>query len=192
MGGKTSFQLLVPKKLFGGSLQMILPSNFTNASKFRQIPDHQEVYVSQDSDASIIVEILDSMSEENDASHPLDGHFQVLAEDNSATSSLILQRNFDLNIVLGVQLVPKFGKKTDLVLILLSVRSIQAPYNADIVTSMNINLSSCAFLPATASFDLQTLASDASFKLVSEDALRVFSQICQSVEILDYSLFQIE
>ena len=35
------------------------PESLSDASRFRQIPDHQEVLVGLDSDASLIIELLD-------------------------------------------------------------------------------------------------------------------------------------
>ncbi|KGG50833.1 hypothetical protein DI09_53p50 [Mitosporidium daphniae] len=193
---------LMPKKLFGGALQVALPSGFIDASQFRQIPDHQEVYLSQDSETSIIVELLDPLVEQKNAMHVLDSHFQILAEDNSCSFSLILQKDLELNILLGVQAVPKFGKKTDFILVLLSVRSLEAPYNTDIVTSMNVNILSDPLFSTTlpssigalaelnSNSALQSLTAQTPFKRISENAFSTFSRICQSIEVLDYSLFQ--
>jgi hypothetical protein len=45
--------------LFGGAISADIPSSFIDASDFRPIPSHQEVYVSKDSSDSIIVEIVE-------------------------------------------------------------------------------------------------------------------------------------
>jgi Ran-interacting Mog1 protein len=46
--------------LYGGAMCLALPSSdFIDASKLRQIPDHQEVWVSQsDPECSFVIELL--------------------------------------------------------------------------------------------------------------------------------------
>lgn len=48
--------------LFGGTISINLPDNFQDVSKFRQVPDNQEVFVYKQSDASIIIELLETPS----------------------------------------------------------------------------------------------------------------------------------
>ena len=46
-------------KLYGGSISLSIPPEFEDASRIRQIPDHQEVWLSkEDPDCSLIVELL--------------------------------------------------------------------------------------------------------------------------------------
>ena len=49
-------------ELFGGALSIKIPNDFNDVSGFRQVPDHQEVFVSRDSDDTLIVEILETPS----------------------------------------------------------------------------------------------------------------------------------
>ncbi|KAK9447825.1 uncharacterized protein V1518DRAFT_420529 [Limtongia smithiae] len=55
----------VNKGLFGGAITIDLPDGFLDASTFRQVPDNQEVFVSQDSsetnDTSIIIELVERL-----------------------------------------------------------------------------------------------------------------------------------
>jgi hypothetical protein len=50
--------------LFGGAITAHFPSNFEDASQYREVPDSQEVYVSRtyDTDISIIVDICERMT----------------------------------------------------------------------------------------------------------------------------------
>ncbi len=48
------------RQLFGGTITIDLPDSFEDVSKFRQVPDNQEVFVSKHSDLSFIVEILET------------------------------------------------------------------------------------------------------------------------------------
>lgn len=45
--------------LFGGAISADIPSSFVDASNIRPIPSHQEVFVSSDSNDSIIIEIVE-------------------------------------------------------------------------------------------------------------------------------------
>jgi hypothetical protein len=54
---------LEERELFGDGIKIKVPKSFKDVSDFRQVPDHQEVFVSGDSDASLIVELLESPSE---------------------------------------------------------------------------------------------------------------------------------
>lgn len=58
----SSSDRLVHVPLYGGAMSVSAPESFSDASRFRQIPDHQEVLVGLDSDASLIVELLDLAS----------------------------------------------------------------------------------------------------------------------------------
>lgn len=50
--------------LFGGAMELHhLPSTFTNIAIFRQVPDHQEVFVDNFSNASLMVELLELKEE---------------------------------------------------------------------------------------------------------------------------------
>ncbi|KAI9349695.1 hypothetical protein BDR26DRAFT_852620, partial [Obelidium mucronatum] len=78
--------------LFGGAISLSIPAAFVDASLFRQVPDHQEVFVSsQDKSQSLIVEILEMTTESDDA---VLFHFNELAVDNDAQlpDNAIVQR----------------------------------------------------------------------------------------------------
>lgn len=57
---------LEERELFGSGIKILVPKDFKDVSDFRQVPDHQEVFVSNDSDATLIVELLESPSEPSD------------------------------------------------------------------------------------------------------------------------------
>ena len=76
------------RELFGGAIVMGVPRRFADVSGIRQVPDTQEVFVCQETDQSVIVEVLE-LSEEADVAHAAQFHFNVLAEDNSSSQSSI-------------------------------------------------------------------------------------------------------
>jgi hypothetical protein len=52
------------RDLFGGAITVSLPKGFIDASDFRQVPDNQEVLVRDDSDVSLIIEVLQLATDE--------------------------------------------------------------------------------------------------------------------------------
>ena len=55
--------ILEERKLFGGGISIKVPKTFKDVSTFRQVPDNQEVFVSPDSDANLIIELLETPSD---------------------------------------------------------------------------------------------------------------------------------
>ncbi|KAJ9479670.1 Nuclear import protein MOG1 [Pseudozyma hubeiensis] len=115
------------RALFGGAISVDLPSGFIDASDFRQVPDNQEVFVRDDSDISLIVEVLQLATDEG-ADENLDKavrfHFSSLAHDNSASSSTVDDTEIPSSqtqppatpppaLLTGTQLVRKFGKASE-------------------------------------------------------------------------------
>lgn len=69
-------------------MKIIFKNIFILFSQFRQIPDHQEVLVNVNDERSLMIEILEFASvEDTDVAK---FHFDVLAKDNDAEESLIL------------------------------------------------------------------------------------------------------
>ncbi|KAL1410817.1 hypothetical protein Q8F55_001760 [Vanrija albida] len=84
---------LAPRPLFGGAIAFPLPTSYQDASDIRQVPDTQEVFLSHESDTSVIVEILQSEVEgaaANDLYAAAKFHFDSIAHDNAALSSEII------------------------------------------------------------------------------------------------------
>lgn len=53
--------------MFGGGITVKVPKDFKDVSQFRQVPDNQEVFVSSTSDETLIVELLETPEEAQDA-----------------------------------------------------------------------------------------------------------------------------
>jgi len=79
---------LVNVDLFGGAIKANYPEGFFDASSIRQIPDTQEVYLSRNSDDSIIIEILERVPA-SDSDGAARFHFEAIADDNDAPSSSV-------------------------------------------------------------------------------------------------------
>lgn len=60
----------------------LFPKDFIDASQFREIPDTQEVYVSQTVDDSLVVDLMEAVEKVGDGA--VDEHLQEIAEMNNA------------------------------------------------------------------------------------------------------------
>eukprot|EP01039_Chlorochromonas_danica_P007765 gene7765-8576_t len=94
------------RNLFGGAITSTLTNEFEDASKLRDVPDHQEVFVDlkKPSDASLIVELLDLDRSVPDA-EAIRFHFEELGRSNEAVSNLILAEG----VPAGEPLLPQLG-----------------------------------------------------------------------------------
>ena len=75
--------------LFGGALTAHFPTNFEDASHFREVPDTQEVYVSKtyDTDISVIIDILQRVDSGTAAVQAV--HWQDVANVNSEDAAAL-------------------------------------------------------------------------------------------------------
>mmetsp|Transcript_40513 Transcript_40513/g.101786 ORF Transcript_40513/g.101786 Transcript_40513/m.101786 type:complete len:197 (+) Transcript_40513:53-643(+) len=78
-------------ELYGGAIVCDLPVSFADASNFRDVPDHQEVWVDTPSDRSFIVEILERKAEVPD-DQAIDFFLSDLAAFNDAREATVLSR----------------------------------------------------------------------------------------------------
>lgn len=75
-------------ELYGGAITTEMGSSFRDVSFFRQVPDHQEVYVDDNTDTNLIIEI-NQMQEVSDA-EACRYFFTDLAEAGNAQSTAVL------------------------------------------------------------------------------------------------------
>eukprot|EP01113_Clastostelium_recurvatum_P049509 TRINITY_DN9183_c0_g1_i2.p1 TRINITY_DN9183_c0_g1~~TRINITY_DN9183_c0_g1_i2.p1 ORF type:complete len:195 (+),score=35.93 TRINITY_DN9183_c0_g1_i2:80-664(+) len=183
------------RPLFGGAMEASIPPRFLDLSDIRQTPDNQEVLVDGDSEQSVIVEIL-SLADEAPADQFASWHFQQLAEDNSATSSQILNtfnltaeqapllfaggRAIQAQIVIGQQTVSKFkehaGNVVSIPLCVIRIPSV----TTDILVSVND--------PVVLHPQSSSVAHGAQVShLGSGEAL--LAKIMQTFKIADWNLF---
>ncbi|KAJ7470542.1 hypothetical protein FB451DRAFT_1254062 [Mycena latifolia] len=135
------------RKLFGGAITAAAPASLVDASDLRQVPDTQEVLLYPDSSVSIIVEILERV-EADDDDPAIRYHFDSLAHDNSAESTVVdavavipntRGDNTPPAITLsGVQFVPKFKLTTpDQVRVLMALFRMKNK-RVDLVVTFNV------------------------------------------------------
>ncbi|KAJ1967543.1 hypothetical protein IWQ62_001792 [Dispira parvispora] len=181
-------------KLYGGKIECEIPKSFENASTYRNIPDHQEVFVEDDTDQSIIVEILEKVNVPDSESAKF--HFEQLAEDNEASSFAILSDDPipDENVpelpsttvchmVTGKQMISKFREKgadkENYVLVYVAVLRLHE-FHVDIVVSMNHPV---IIAPNSSSSRNMTAETD------PKTSLATFKHLLHTFRITDLGLF---
>ncbi|KAJ2005173.1 hypothetical protein GGI04_002120 [Coemansia thaxteri] len=74
------------RDLFGGAMSIDLCDDMVDVSEIRQVPDNQEVFVSTNSDDSVIIEILEGV-DEADGFDALRFHYAQVADLNDDPDS---------------------------------------------------------------------------------------------------------
>ncbi|KAL4766091.1 uncharacterized protein BDW70DRAFT_146975 [Aspergillus foveolatus] len=84
---------LTPQDLYGGAIKAIIPERWIDASSLRQIPDHQELFLSPTSLSNLIFEINERVSEETALSSlqstPNQEALEILGSNTGATPETV-------------------------------------------------------------------------------------------------------
>lgn len=182
------------KKLYGGAITLNLPEGFDNVSSVRDIPDHQEVFVDNFSECSIIVEILDPVNVPRYKNNVAEYYFRDISEFNNSLSTKILYSeplltySSDLQIskCTGMQILDKRYqegvRREELYLYLIVLRIMSK--KADIVISFNCP-SQC-IIPCQSS----SVITDPNFREISRNEVdEAMNEVLRSFSIKDYNLF---
>lgn len=204
------------KPLYGGALASELPATYADVSTFREVPDHQEVFVDNESEASLIVELFDY---EHDFTDDLiiRHYFDDLAQANEATHYVVLQdkiidgssgfvsrvsADFTKIVLIGQQSVSKFRTRPDsvvdevyIVMVLIRLKNV----GTDLLISLNVPFNVAQMEEKFPGFDAALLHS--SMLLESETcdlfqsiykaipAIEVLKRFVNKLEIRDWTLF---
>ncbi|KAI8055162.1 hypothetical protein BDF22DRAFT_654081 [Syncephalis plumigaleata] len=81
--------------LFGGAIHAAIPKQFIDVSEIREVPDNQEVFADNETEESIIVELLELDSSITNADCAScngnnSAHFKQIAEDNESPNTQIV------------------------------------------------------------------------------------------------------
>ncbi|KAI9752683.1 MAG: hypothetical protein M4579_005521 [Chaenotheca gracillima] len=191
--------------LFGGAMTANLPSNFSDVSKIRQIPDHQEVYLDNDGLTSIIFEInervdasvVGSTSDEDAVRYHLDDVIE--AEDDGKREEGI--RIVSLKAETGEKLPPNTPTYTitatqknpptntagvipDFIVVILTVIRL-ASKQTDLLITLNVPHASGMY--DRFAVDLSKDKLDGSLPMPQAERIR--EEILKSFEILEWGLF---
>ncbi|KAH8739583.1 hypothetical protein FG386_001140 [Cryptosporidium ryanae] len=131
--------------LYGGAISVYIPKSFDDLSKIRDVPDYQEVFVDENSECSMIIELLDEATECK--THLAEHYFNDISRCNCSkltkvmtSDSLVeLSNGFSFSKCFGTQLLEKkyndIQEKEELFLYVLAVRI--SSKKTDIVISFN-------------------------------------------------------
>lgn len=136
--------------LYGGAISMEIPSNMVDASLFRQIPDTQEVFVCNDNNTSIIVDLLECVPGKilHDA---LDDHIKEIThlngakfEDTNVIVEETIKNSEKLCSFAGIRIfeqkIAKFGKieNENIVCMAIALIRLNSPASTDVLITINI------------------------------------------------------
>lgn len=191
--------------LWGGACRAVIPPEFIDISKFRAVPDNQEVFAHAESDRSIIFEVLEKESCEDD--HICKHYFDDLAQANGAFSSSDIFYNQPLTAAecpllaaaaaagqsatayasAGFQQVAKFKEgeeSANKVLIYICILRLHS-VSADLAIHMNVPVE----LSQTSSSARWFTSVDETAQGSSGVSFDEFVQIVKSFEVVNWGLF---
>ena len=106
--------------LYGGAMLADMPKSFADASQFREVPDHQEVWVDTSSDRSVIIEILEKKDVPDEEAMEFfladlaafnDAKESKLLSTRSASPEEVPHLNCRVFLALGQQMAAKFQEE---------------------------------------------------------------------------------
>ncbi|QIX00574.1 hypothetical protein AMS68_006091 [Peltaster fructicola] len=179
--------------LFGGSIVADLPSSFADVSDFRQVPDHQEVYLDKDGFTSIVVEILERVEQpdiealkyhlhdlvDTDASQTkiitaAEAHFAKLPPGTSAYTLLAIAPPDE----------KQRGRANEPDFVAIYLTMLRLPeQKTDLLVAVNVPYIAGQYDPATINQEAGQLGS------LGQNALSIRDTILQTLNIKDWSLF---
>ncbi|EGC38065.1 hypothetical protein DICPUDRAFT_29264 [Dictyostelium purpureum] len=182
----------VKRPLYGGAIEISIPERFRDITQFRQVPDHQEVFVDEKSDQSFIVELNEKQSVVDDQAILF--HYENLTEElelPKEKSVVLNQRkltndelpNFPNNpkyILLAQQKVAKFKESAENTVNLYMLLVRLEKQNTDILIILNDTIE---ISPASSSKNAQTQTNQSEVEALFLNSIKSF-------KINDYSLFQ--
>jgi len=142
----------VRRDFFGGAITAELPPEYVDISTVRDVPDNQECFAHQDTDRSLIVEILefeDSYDDEKAAryffmdladangSENNEIELQEAVADKRSMTALRQFRDARMNIVIGTQEVAKFRESAKNVIRVFLCNLRLPGFKSDVLISFN-------------------------------------------------------
>ncbi|XP_033107635.1 ran guanine nucleotide release factor-like [Anneissia japonica] len=176
-------------QLYGGAMAVILPANFLDSSKVRQVPDNQEIFMHPSTDQSIIIELMEYQQVDD----PLAAryHFEDIAGDNDSSSVEIISEEVvplsevtmkqcaSVWLLHGKQMVSKFNEEAKNTLIVYIALFRLPQYTTDILVTFNN--------------PMQISPESSSSKLNNQQdswTMAQFKQVICSLNLIDSSLLK--
>ncbi|CAK3971077.1 ran-interacting mog1 [Lecanosticta acicola] len=81
-------QQFKPASLFGGAIVVDLPATFEDVSEIRQVPDNQEVYLDRAGFSSIVVDILERVTDKPNDIEALKFHLSDIVDEDAGQTKI--------------------------------------------------------------------------------------------------------
>ncbi|KAF5097300.1 hypothetical protein D0Z00_002441 [Geotrichum galactomycetum] len=191
-------------ELYGGAITAAIPAGFVDASMFREIPDTQEVYVSQTVDDSILVDLMEAV-EGSSGEEILNVHLKEIAEINNVANheySRVFSKEVPVTkigrdtvgyMTISIEPARKWGREAQLENI---TENLPAPLLAMVLAVVRLERVSTDLLvtfntPIVSKADYERLLSGGAENLPErvQSGLKSVEQFLNTVEIKDWSLF---
>ena len=174
------------RDLFGGAIQAPIPGEYRDVAQLRQVPDNQEVFVAEDSDDSVIVELLEWVEDEEQGQQktPAQLHFEVIGTHNEAQQSELILWEEEVEcrvteawsgLVCGVQQVAKYTRTASVLVVVGVIRM------ANVATDMVISHSHPLTTQEAVTLSKDTVTQTPSYQIVR--------RVMQHLVVRDWSLF---
>eukprot|EP00931_Biecheleriopsis_adriatica_P039642 TRINITY_DN22658_c0_g1_i1.p1 TRINITY_DN22658_c0_g1~~TRINITY_DN22658_c0_g1_i1.p1 ORF type:complete len:213 (+),score=49.92 TRINITY_DN22658_c0_g1_i1:79-639(+) len=175
-------------ELYGGAISCDLPRSFSDASNFREVPDHQEVWVDTCSDRSLMIEILESKDVTDDEA--ISFFLSDLAAFNAAVDPTVVERR-----VLAAEEVPHLppevrclhGVGEQTIAKFKEVRGNRVRIHAAALRLQHQSTDILITLNDPVAIDPES--SSASAPAADSRAEAIFSSVLRSFRIVDWNLF---
>eukprot|EP01064_Diplonema_japonicum_P032119 TRINITY_DN5973_c0_g1_i1.p2 TRINITY_DN5973_c0_g1~~TRINITY_DN5973_c0_g1_i1.p2 ORF type:complete len:184 (+),score=49.06 TRINITY_DN5973_c0_g1_i1:42-593(+) len=177
------------QQMYGGAMEVVLPESFIDTSKFREVPDHQEVWADMDTNQSMILEVLDVIAGKN-GTELAKFHFEEIGRANGCAAN---EMRVEQITELSAAELPNFANATTRVLIRgeqQAAKFKETVKNTVAVEVLVLRLPPPADTDLLLSINTPTVVDPSSTEASAPKAsASPFSSICSSLVIKDYGLF---
>jgi hypothetical protein len=191
--------------LFGGAIAMALPTRFSDVSDVRVIGDNEECWVDNDTDQSIMVEIVGYMEEWSTPAEAANGYWADLMQSNEAVNPILRMSNIMTDARLCPMLVQAPGcsvimmegdmqaakyKEKHYNTVQVSMILVRLPHvSTDITITFYRPIAIDPQSASAASINPQAFAEHVSSPASHDEQDKITLLLMQSFRILDWNLF---
>ncbi|KAF2068875.1 hypothetical protein CYY_009806 [Polysphondylium violaceum] len=185
------------RNLYGGAIQIDIPARFIDITSFRQVPDHQEIFVDEKTDQSVIIELLERQSHVSDA-EAIKYHFEIISDESEISAE---KRRVGIIRPITQEEMPNFLPTIPKFMMLAQQRVSKFKESAENIVNLHMALvrleRAKTDLLITFNEAISISTDSSSMKSVQntnpsnqESIEQLFKSIIKSFIIKDYSLFQ--
>lgn len=192
------------KELYGGAIVAAIPNGFVDASMFREIPDTQEVYVSQSVDDSLVIDLMEAVQGSN-IDDIVNIHLNEIAEINNVANheySRIFSKEVPVSkleqgtvgyVTISIEPARKWGREAQLQK---TAENLDAPLLAMVLGLVQLERAKTDLLvtfniPIVSKADYERLMSGDAENLPErvQNGLKSVEQFLETLEVKDWKLF---